>query len=70
MAAILYLIWAGALDHFSWANVGWAVLLTIGAFIRMSLEERMLVERYPEYLDYKARTRFYGRSASRALAFC
>ncbi len=56
-AAVLYFVWAGALDHFSWANAGWAALLTIGAFIRMSLEEQMLVERYPEYREYKARVR-------------
>jgi protein-S-isoprenylcysteine O-methyltransferase Ste14 len=56
-AAATYFVWAGALDHFSWINVGWAALLTAGAFMRMLLEERMLVKRYPEYREYKARTR-------------
>jgi protein-S-isoprenylcysteine O-methyltransferase Ste14 len=56
-AAAIYLTWAGALDHFSWINVGWAVLVTAGGFVRMLLEERMLVERYPEYRDYMARVR-------------
>src|SRR5258705_5122046 len=46
-AAATYFIWAGAIDHFSWMNAGFAALLTVGAFVRMSIEERMLVERYP-----------------------
>jgi protein-S-isoprenylcysteine O-methyltransferase Ste14 len=56
-AAAIYFTWAGALDHWSWANAGCAVLVTIGAFIRMVIEERMLVERYPEYRAYMTRTR-------------
>lgn len=56
-AAAIYFVWAGALDHVSWINVGWAALLTVGAFMRMLLEERMLVERYPEYREYMTRTR-------------
>jgi protein-S-isoprenylcysteine O-methyltransferase Ste14 len=56
-AAAIYLTWAGALDHFSWVNVGWAALVTAGGFVRMLLEERMLVERYPEYRAYMARVR-------------
>jgi protein-S-isoprenylcysteine O-methyltransferase Ste14 len=56
-AAATYFTWAGALDHVSWINAGWAVLLTIGALIRMSMEEQMLVERYPEYRPYMARVK-------------
>ena len=56
-AAAIYFTWAGALDHWSWASAGWALLLTIGAFIRMVIEERMLVERYPDYRAYMTRTR-------------
>jgi protein-S-isoprenylcysteine O-methyltransferase Ste14 len=56
-AAAIYLTWAGALDHASWINAGWATLVTAGGFIRMLLEERMLVERYPEYRDYMARVK-------------
>jgi protein-S-isoprenylcysteine O-methyltransferase Ste14 len=56
-AAAIYLTWAGALDHFSWISAGWAVLVTIGALIRMSMEEQMLVERYPDYRPYKARVK-------------
>ena len=56
-AAAIYLTWAGVLDHVSWMSVGWAVLLTIGALIRMSIEEQMLVERYPEYRPYMTRVK-------------
>ena len=56
-AAAIYFTWAGALDHFSWPNVGWATLLTAGALTRMVIEERMLVARYPEYRAYMTRTR-------------
>jgi protein-S-isoprenylcysteine O-methyltransferase Ste14 len=56
-AAALYFVWAGALDHFSWANVGWAAILAAGAVTRMLIEERLLVARYPEYREYKTRTR-------------
>ena len=56
-AAAIYLTWAAALDHASWLNAGLAVLLTLGAFIRMSVEERLVAERYPEYQAYKARVK-------------
>jgi protein-S-isoprenylcysteine O-methyltransferase Ste14 len=56
-AAVMYFAWAGALDHRSWASAGAALLITIGAFIRMSVEERMVVDRYPEYAAYEARVR-------------
>jgi protein-S-isoprenylcysteine O-methyltransferase Ste14 len=56
-AAVLYFVWAGALDHASPASVSAAAVLTVGAVMRMLIEERLLVERYPEYAQYKARTR-------------
>ena len=56
-AAILYFIWAGALDHFSWRVLAYAELITAGAFARMHIEEYLLVRKYPEYRSYKARVR-------------
>ena len=56
-AAVIYFTWAGALDHWSWAHAAWALLVTMGAFARMVIEERMLVDRYPEYRAYMTRTR-------------
>jgi protein-S-isoprenylcysteine O-methyltransferase Ste14 len=56
-AAVMYFIWAGALDHFSWRVLAYAELITAGAFTRMHLEEYLLVRKYPEYRAYKTRVR-------------
>ena len=56
-AAVLYFIWAGALDHFSWPVLAYAALITAGAFTRMHIEEYLLARKYPEYGPYKARVR-------------
>jgi protein-S-isoprenylcysteine O-methyltransferase Ste14 len=56
-AAVLYFIWAGALDHFSWRILAYAELITAGAFARMHMEEYLLARKYPEYGPYKARVR-------------
>jgi len=49
--------WAGAIAHFSWPAMGLALLLLAGAIIRVITEERLLVERYPEYRQYAAKTK-------------
>ena len=56
-AAVVYFIWAGALDHFSWPVLAWAELTTAGAFTRMHIEENLLVRKYPGYRDYKKRAK-------------
>jgi protein-S-isoprenylcysteine O-methyltransferase Ste14 len=56
-AAVMYFIWAGALDHFSWRVLAYAELITAGAFTRMHIEEYLLVRKYPEYRAYKARVK-------------
>jgi protein-S-isoprenylcysteine O-methyltransferase Ste14 len=56
-AAIIYFIWAGALDHFSWRVLAYAELVTAGAFTRMHIEEYLLARKYPEYRAYKSRVR-------------
>jgi protein-S-isoprenylcysteine O-methyltransferase Ste14 len=56
-AAILYFVWTGALSHASVRAVGFALLITAGAITRMLCEERLLLSRYPAYLDYKRRVR-------------
>lgn len=49
--------WAGAASNWS-ARAGYlATLLTLGAVIRMLCEERLVVEKYPEYREYARRTR-------------
>lgn len=55
-AACLF-TWAGAASNWS-AGAGYlAALLTLGAVIRMLCEERLVVEKYPEYREYARRTR-------------
>jgi protein-S-isoprenylcysteine O-methyltransferase Ste14 len=56
-AAVIYFVWAGALEHLSWPVFAWAALITAGALVRVFLEERLLIARYPEYRDYEARVR-------------
>jgi protein-S-isoprenylcysteine O-methyltransferase Ste14 len=55
-AAILYFIWGTAVDHRSVQSVAAALLVTIGAFVRMYAEESLLTTMYPEYTTYRART--------------
>jgi len=55
-AAAIYFTWAGALDGWSWTTVAGALAVTVGGFLRMLAEERLVAERYPEYREYQART--------------
>jgi protein-S-isoprenylcysteine O-methyltransferase Ste14 len=55
-AAVTYFAWAGALDHHTAVSVAGALLLTCGAFVRMLAEEQLLMEMYPAYAAYRART--------------
>jgi protein-S-isoprenylcysteine O-methyltransferase Ste14 len=55
-AAILYFVWATALDHRSGAALAAASLVTIGAAARMYAEEQLLTAKYPGYTAYRART--------------
>jgi protein-S-isoprenylcysteine O-methyltransferase Ste14 len=56
-SAVIYFLWAGAVDHRSVVAAGCAALATAGAILRMIFEERLLAGRYPEYRAYMARTR-------------
>jgi protein-S-isoprenylcysteine O-methyltransferase Ste14 len=56
-AAILYFVWAGVASHAGPRAVATALVATIALGVRMAAEERLLAERYPEYLSYAARTR-------------
>ena len=56
-AAILLFAAAGLAARPSWAAAGFGALLLAGALTRALAEERLLVERYPEYGDYARRTR-------------
>jgi protein-S-isoprenylcysteine O-methyltransferase Ste14 len=56
-AAVLYVVWAGVLSHLSARAVLCGLLVTAGAGVRIYVEERLLVEKYPEYRAYAGRTR-------------
>jgi protein-S-isoprenylcysteine O-methyltransferase Ste14 len=49
-------VWAGVASTWSAGGAGLAALLTLGAVIRMLCEERLVVERYPEYREYARKT--------------
>jgi len=56
-AAALYITWAGVLSHLDPFNVILGVLAIVGAVMRMLSEEKLLVERYPDYIEYAKRTK-------------
>jgi len=53
--AVLFFVWPGPLARASLAAIGFAVLISIGAVVRMWCEEYLLMRQYPEYAEY-ART--------------
>jgi protein-S-isoprenylcysteine O-methyltransferase Ste14 len=55
-AAVLYFVWAAAIDHRSWSSGAAAALTAAGAAMRMYAEEQLLARKYPEYPAYRART--------------
>jgi protein-S-isoprenylcysteine O-methyltransferase Ste14 len=55
-AAVLYFIWAAALDHHSTPAVIAALLVTLVAGVRMYAEETLLMKTYSDYAAYRART--------------
>lgn len=56
-SAILFLVWAAALSHVSIVSIVARVLATAAVAVRIASEERLLLQRYPEYAAYAARTR-------------
>jgi len=56
-AAILWFVWAGAVTHASPFVIGAALVITAGTAVRIAMEERLLLVRYPEYAVYAARVR-------------
>jgi len=55
--AVCLFVWAGALAALSVSSVLLALLVTLGAVVRILCEERLLVDRYPEFRRYAARTK-------------
>jgi protein-S-isoprenylcysteine O-methyltransferase Ste14 len=55
-AAVFYFLFAGAAAHPGVQGLSAAVLAAVMLFIRMRSEEILLIQRYPEYGPYAART--------------
>jgi protein-S-isoprenylcysteine O-methyltransferase Ste14 len=56
-ASILYFFWAAIASHPAWWTITAGIVATLAVAIRIASEERLLVERYPEYRAYAARTK-------------
>jgi protein-S-isoprenylcysteine O-methyltransferase Ste14 len=55
-AACLF-CWAGALANLTVVSAAAGLLVLIGAWVRLLVEERLVVARYPEYREYAKATR-------------
>jgi len=56
-AAALYFTWSGVLSHLDPVNVILGILAIAGGVIRMLSEEKLLVERHPDYAEYAKHTK-------------
>ena len=56
-AAICLFLWAGILGHQSLQAISLGALATAGVIVRLSCEERLVSERYPDYRAYSLTTK-------------
>jgi len=56
-AAALLFIWVSIAGHWSMVNASIGLAVTVFALVRISAEERLLRERYPDYTDYVKHTK-------------
>jgi protein-S-isoprenylcysteine O-methyltransferase Ste14 len=56
-AAVLLFLAAGALSHVDLVNVLLLLVVGAGMAVRIAAEERLIVQSYPEYVEYAARTK-------------
>jgi protein-S-isoprenylcysteine O-methyltransferase Ste14 len=55
-AAICLFTGAGVAAHGSWSSGLWGALILGSAVMRIYCEEQLVAARYPDYVQYKART--------------
>jgi protein-S-isoprenylcysteine O-methyltransferase Ste14 len=55
--AVCMFAWACFLGHSSWFALGMAALVSVGSVVRMLAEEKLLLARYPEYVEYVRKTK-------------
>jgi protein-S-isoprenylcysteine O-methyltransferase Ste14 len=56
-SSILLFVWAGVWSHLSAVSVALGAGATLATGVRIVAEERLVLERYPEYAAYAARTK-------------
>ncbi|HTY39371.1 MAG TPA: isoprenylcysteine carboxylmethyltransferase family protein [Bacteroidota bacterium] len=56
-ASVLLFIWAAVAGSFSISNVLFGCLVSAGAWLRITCEETLVRERYPEYQQYAETTK-------------
>jgi protein-S-isoprenylcysteine O-methyltransferase Ste14 len=56
-AALMYFFWSGIFSHLSLLNLLLGIVATVGLIIRIFAEERLVTERYPDYVNYAERTK-------------
>jgi len=56
-AALLLFLAAGALSHVDLVSVLLLLVVGAGMAVRIAAEERLIIESYPEYTEYAARTK-------------
>jgi protein-S-isoprenylcysteine O-methyltransferase Ste14 len=56
-ASIIYFFWAGIFSHLEIWNAILGFIATGGLFLRIFLEEKLVVKKYPEYSGYAAKTK-------------
>jgi protein-S-isoprenylcysteine O-methyltransferase Ste14 len=56
-AAATYLVWAGVLSQPTPEAIGAGIVVTLALAVRALLEEQLVLETYPEYKEYAAKTK-------------
>jgi protein-S-isoprenylcysteine O-methyltransferase Ste14 len=57
-AAVIYFVWAGIFSHLSLFNVLPGIAATFGLIIRIFAEQKLVTEKYPEYVEYVKSTKY------------
>ncbi|HUK63708.1 MAG TPA: isoprenylcysteine carboxylmethyltransferase family protein, partial [Dongiaceae bacterium] len=56
-ASFIWFVWTAVIDHPGMIHAALAAVATAATAVRIVAEERLVVERYPEYAAYKSRTK-------------
>jgi len=56
-ASVCLFTWASCLGHLSVLSVAMALIVSVGAGMRIAAEEKLLLDRYVEYANYARKTK-------------